>query len=405
MADESAKVTAIKAGRIYTISDGVIENGIVLLRAGKIVGISRDGIVPEGADVIDASHSCVMPGMIDCYSYLGLHADALPAPAEPARSNSGPVSAKTRLNSALQADDPALAEALAGGVTAILLAPPAGGSVSGTASLIKPIQAPDRVDLNNPRLVKEAAAICFNLQGGSPRMAQPWVFEELLQGAKAYNQRRIQYVRDERQWEHDRDEAKTKKTDPPVEPAEVNKDEDQEPFAALFRGEIPAFVHANRSDEILTTLKVFRDENDLSLTIVGAADGFRVAEDIRKRGAGVAFGPEILVQDHGKLVDLPGAMSSAGVPVMLEGSSSSGTQFLRLNAANAVRNGMDPVAAIKAITLAPAVALHVQDRLGSIERGKDADLVILSGDPMEFTSRVEKVLVNGKVVFDSHAKQ
>lgn len=399
---ESSGWTAIRAGRIYTVSHGIIENGILLLRNGKFAGINTDGIVPDGAAIIDASHSTVIPGMVDCYSYLGLHADAVTTTLEPAAPASGPVSAKSRLATALRADDMAMAEALNSGVTALLLAPPAGGAISGTATLIKTIQAPDRVDTSNPRIVKEVAAICFNLRGGAPRMGQPWVFEELLQGAKAYNQRRIQYVRDEKQWEFDRDEAKRLHKDAPSEPAEVTKDDDQEPFAALFRGEIPAFVHADRSDEILTALKVFRDENDLPLTLVGASDAFRVSEDIRKRAVGVAIGPEILKQDHGKPVNMPATLSEAGIRVMLEGGSSSGTQFLRLNAANAVRCGMDPSEALKAITLMPATALHVQERLGSIDPGKDADVVILSGDPLELTSRVEKVLVNGKVVYDIH---
>src|SRR5579862_3476971 len=117
-------------------------------------------------------------------------------------------------------------------------------------------------------------------------------------------------------------------------------------------------------------------------------------EEIRKRNADVAIGPEILRQDHGKSINLPAALTGSGIHVLLEGSSGSGTQFLRINAANAVRYGMDPDEALKAITLTPATALHIQDRLGSIDAGKDADLVILSGDPMELTSRVQKVLVN-----------
>jgi len=401
----TSTITAIRAHRVFTVSNGIVENGVVLVRAGKIIGVNRDGLVPPGATVVDASHSDIIPGIIDSYSYLGLHADSEPTTTALAAPASGPISARTRLFNALEADEPGFAEALKGGVTALLLAPPAGGAVSGTATLIKPIRASGSVDYHSDRLVKERAALCFNLQGGSPRMAQVWMFEELLQGAKAYNQRRIQYLRDEKQWEVDRDEAKRLKKDLPTEPAEVAKDEDQEPFAALFRGEIPAFVHASRADEILTALKVFRDENDLSLVLVGATDSYHVSDELHRRNASVAFGPEILKQDPGATVNLPGVMSLGGVPVLLESNSSSGTQFLRLSAINAVRNGMEPAAALRAITLSPAIALHVQDRLGSIEPDKDADLVILSGDPLEATSRVEMVYVNGKVVYDSHAKK
>lgn len=420
-ATEASHLTAIRAGKILTITQGVIENGIILIRDGKIVGVSKDGVYPADAHLIDASHSVVMPGMIDAHSYLGLHTDTeptLPALAAAGRVGgrrgnfqfaqqaiappTGPTGASTRMKlaEALTPGDPVFNEALRGGVTAILLSPPDSGSVCGQATLIKTLPGSYQDPTNRERIVKETAAICFNMQG-EPRMGQPWLFRNLLTASKAYLQRRAQYERDHKQWEHDRDEAKRQGKDAPAEPAEVPKDEDQEPLAALFRGEIPALVHADRADEILSALKVFRDENNLPLTLLNADDGFRVAEEIRKRNTPVILGPEILRNDQGLTVNNAQALSQAGVPVLFAGSSGSGTQFLRLNAANAVRNGLDPDAALRAITLIPARTLHVEDRLGSIEVGKDADLVILNGDPLELTSRVEKTLVNGKVVYDA----
>lgn len=232
-------------------------------------------------------------------------------------------------------------------------------------------------------------------------MAQAWNFRELLQSAKSYHQRRTQYEHDYKDWERDRDEAKRQGKEAPKEPAEISKDEDLEPFAALFRGEIPAFVHAGRADEIVNALKVFRDEFDLALTLVDAADSYRVAEEIRKRNAVVALGPDVTLREKGILINTADVLSRAGVRVLFQTSGTSGTQFLRLNAAQAVRNGLDPTQALRALTIDPARVLHVDDRLGSLEAGKDADLVILTGDPMNITSRVEKVLVNGKVVYDA----
>jgi imidazolonepropionase-like amidohydrolase len=394
------RLIAIRAGKILTVTQGEITDGVLLVRDGRIVAINREPVYPPDAEVIDASHSVVMPGMIDMHSYLGLHADAEPAPLNPAFAAGGPASGRTRLLNALKPNDPAFAEALHGGVTAILLAPPTGGPISGQAALLKTALCPDHATVCKDRVVKELAALCFNMQGGSPRMAQPWSFRDLLQAAKGYNQRRIQYERDLKEWERARDEAKAKGKDEPKEPAEVPKDDDMEPLAALFRSEIPALVHVNRADEIVNALKIFRDEFDLPTTLVDAGDGFRVAEEIQKRNTPVALGPNVTHREKGMRINTADVLARAGVRILFQSSATSGTQFLRQNAAYAVRNGLDPTEALRALTLYPARTLQVEARLGSLEVGKDADIVILSGDPMELQSRIERVLVNGKVVYD-----
>jgi imidazolonepropionase-like amidohydrolase len=418
----AGSLTAIRAGKILTVTQGVIENGVILIRDGKIVGINRDGVYPADAHVIDASHSVVMPGIIDTQSFLGLHTDTEPSlpslgsagPRAGGRrrgggqflqqapvQTAGPTGASTRMKlvEALLPGDPAFAEALRGGVTEVLLSPPVSGTLCGQATLLKTLPGSYADPTSRGRVVKETAAIVFNMQG-EPRMGQPWLFRDLLTASKGYQQRSAQAARDHKQWEQDRDDAKLQKKDPPIEP-EFTKDEDQEPLAAMFRGEIPAFVHANRADEIMAALKVFRDENSLPLTLVEAADGFRVAEEIRKRNTSVVLGPEILRTDKGQIVNNAEALSHAGVSVQFASGSGSGTQFLRLSAANAVRHGMDPEEALRALTLNPARTLHVENRLGSIEVGKDADLVILNGDPLEVTTHVEKAIVNGKVAYDA----
>ena len=393
-------LTAIRAGRILTITQGEILNGVILVRNGKIVAVHRSPDIPKGALVLDASHSVVMPGMIDAHAYTGLHADAEPTPADPAAAQSGPAAGRTKLLNALIPGDLAFRDALRGGVTEVLLAPPTGGPVCGAAVLLKTLPDPGHALTNRGRIVKEPAALCFNFQGGTPRRAQPWSFRELLQSAKTYNQRRIQYNQDYKDWQRDRDAAVAAGKEIPKEPVETPKDEDLEPFALLFRGEIPAFVHAGRADEIVNALNLFRDEFDVRMTLVDAPDCFRVVEDIRKRGVPVALGPDVTVADRGRTVNDADVLARAGVSVLFQTSSASGSAFLRQNAAVAVRAGLDPIEALRALTMAPARALRVENRLGSIEPGKDADLVVLNGDPLDLTSRVEAVLIDGKVVYD-----
>lgn len=385
-------LVAIKAGRILTVTQGEIANGVIIVKGGKIASINRDGIIPPGMPVIDASRQTVVPGLIDAHSHLGLHADADPVSLTPPAPTTGTASGRTKLLDGLEPNDPAFGEALRAGVTTVLLAPPAAGQVCGAAPMIKTVNSPDRV-------VKEIAALCFNLQGGTPRMAQPWTFRDVLARAKDYLQRRAAYEQAKKDWDRDYKQAEADKKSPPREPAEVARDEDQEPFGPLFRKQIPALIHANRADEINTALTVFADESDLNVVLADAADGYRVAEDIHKHHASTAVGPTITRRDKGNLINNADALSKAGVPVLFQTSATSGTQMLRMNAAYAVRYGMDPAEALRAITINPARAFNVQDRLGSIEPGKDADLVFLNGDPLDATSRVERVLVNGKEAY------
>ena len=123
--------------------------------------------------MIDASHSVVMPGMMDVHSYVGLHADAEPAPVDRAAAQSGPASGRTKLLDSLSPGDPAFADALRAGVTVALLAPPNGGAVCGPAVLLKTLPGSANSVADRGRVVKESAALCFNFQTGGVRRAQP----------------------------------------------------------------------------------------------------------------------------------------------------------------------------------------------------------------------------------------
>ncbi len=201
------------------------------------------------------------------------------------------------------------------------------------------------------------------------------------------------------QYEQGRDE-KTKKKDSLKEPDRPRRDVNLELLRGLFKREMPVLVHASRSDEIRNALKVFRDEYNLDVIILGGEDSFRITDELRKYNAGVAIGPDILRYEKGKPINNADLLSRRRIPVALHTSATSGTQYLPMNAAYAVRHGMDADQALRAITINPAEMLGVDDRIGSIDKGKDADLVILSGEPFDFRSRIERVIVDGRVVFE-----
>jgi len=406
---EKASVTAIRAGKILTASRGTITDGLILIKAGKIAYVGEPKDIPENAAVIDAAESVVIPGLIDIHSHLGLHWESEPVRMNPASPTSGSGSANlVSISNAIMPNDEGFMDVLCSGVTSVLLAPETGGLVSGNAALIKLTG-----DRTKDMIVKEYAAVKFSMLGSSAKMTQVWQARDLLKRAKEYAEKWDQYERAfeeyerRRKYEKDKNNGKNKsegkesdEEDALKEPERPRRDTNLELMRGLFNRKMPALVHAGRADEILNTLKVFRDEYNLDVIILGGGDGFRVTDELRKYNVGVAIGPDILRYEKGKAINNADMLTRSRLRVALHTSATSGTQYLPMNAAYAVRHGMDEDNAFRAVTIYPAELLHVDDRIGSIDEGKDADLVILSGEPFDFRSRVEKVIVNGRVVFE-----
>jgi len=399
---EQASITAIRAGKILTASRGQINDGLILIENGKITYIGGSKEVPKQATVIDAAKSVVMPGLVDIHSHLGLHFESEPVKMNPSAPTSGPDSGNMRLVSianAIRPNDEVFQEVLRSGVTSVLLAPQTRGFISGNAALIKLAG-----DNTKEIVIKEYAAVKFSMLGDRARMARIWDARDQLKSAKEYaekwqdyEQKYGEYER-RRQYEQDKEPKERQEI---KEPARPGRDTNLELLRGLFKRQMPALVHANRADEIRTTLKVFKDECNLDVIILGGDDGFRVTDELRKYDVGVAIGPEIIRYEKGRPINNADLLTREKLCVAFHTSATSGTQYLPMNAAYAVRYGMDEEEAFRAITIYPAKMLHVDDRIGSIEQGKDADLVILSGGPFDFQSRVEKVIVNGKVVYEN----
>lgn len=402
---EKASVTAIRVGKILTASRGTISDGLILIKAGKIAYVGKPKDIPEKATIVDASQSVVIPGLIDIHSHLGLHWESEPVRMNPASPTSGSGSANlVSISDAVKPNDKGFQDVLRSGVTSILLAPETGGLVSGNAALIK--LAGDHM---KDMVVKEYAAVKFSMLGSSAKMTRIWEARELLKRAKEYAEKWDEYERSyeqyerRRQYEKDKNEGEEKKSDDEdalKEPDRPGRDTNLELMRGLFERKMPALIDAGRADEIRNTLKVFRDEYNLDVIILGAGDGFRVADELRKYNVGVAIGPDIIRYEKGKVINNADLLTRSRLRVALHTSATSGTQYLLMNAAYAVRHGMDQDNAFRAVTIYPAELLHVDDRIGSIDEGKDADLVIMSGEPFDFQSRVEKVIVNGQIVFE-----
>jgi len=394
---EQLPVVAVRAGRIMSPGRGQISDGLIIIKGKRIDYVGRSKDIPKDATVIDASGSVVIPGLIDIHSHLGLHAETEPARVNPPAATSGSVRLVS-IAKAIVPGDEAFQEVLKTGVTSVLLAPDSGGFVSGNAAMIKLAG-----DTQDEMIVEEYAAVKFSMISRSARMAQIWQARGFLKSAKDYAEKWDRYEQDYEQYERRRTYEVAREPNKPHdanEPPQPGRDTGFELLRGLFKRNIPALVHARRADEISNTLKVFRDEYGLDVIILGGEDGFRVIDELRQYGAGVAVGPEIMQYEKGKPINNADLLTESGLRVAFGSDATSGTQYLPMNAAYAVRNGMDEDKAFRAMTIYPAELLRVDDRIGSIDEGKDADLVILSGPPLELDSRVEKVIINGKVVYE-----
>ncbi len=390
--DNDAPVTAIKAGRILTGSRGQILNGLILIQDGKILYSGKDKPLPDSVTVMDASDSVVIPGMIDIHSHLGLHADS--TTVDTRAPFTGPNASHLRLASIAQGiamDDEAFAEVLGSGVTSILLAPKTQGLVCGNGAVIKLAG-----DTPKGRVVKAFAAVTFSMSRGTPRMAKIWEARDLLKRAKAYAGQWDRYERKYREYEQRKARSTPDLVEPPKQPG---RDTNLALLRGLFKREMPALVQAGRDDEIRNTLTVFRDEYNLDTVLLGAGNAYRMMPEIRRHDIGVALGPSILQYDKTQPINNAALLSQYGIRVALHTSATSGTQYLPMNAAYAIRHGMAADQALQAVTLTPARLLHVEDRIGSLDAGKDADLVILTGAPFEFTTQVKTVMINGHIVY------
>jgi len=404
-AAKTSIITAVRAGKILTASRGIISDGLILIKDDKITYVGEPKDIPDKATVIDAGDSVVIPGLIDIHSHLGLHWESEPVRMNPLSptSDSGDVR-QISISKAVNPNDEGFRDVLRSGVTSVLLAPETGDLVSGNAALIK-LTGGRMKDM----VVKEYAAVKFSMLGSSAKMTQIWQARELLKRAKEYAEKWDQYERAyeeyerRRQYEEDKDKGKEKESkeeDALKEPDRPRRDTNLELLRGLFKREMPVLVHASRADEIRNTLEVFRDEFNLDVIILGGEDGYRVTDELRKYNVGLAVGPDILQYEKGKPINNADLLTRSRLRVALHTSATSGTQYLLMNAAYAVRYGMDQDNAFRAVTIYPAEMLHVDDRIGSIDEGKDADLVILSGELFDFRSRVEKVIVNGRIVFE-----
>jgi imidazolonepropionase-like amidohydrolase len=382
---------AVTNARVVPVAGAPLEPGTVLIADGKIAAVGPEFVLAPGTEVIDARGQWVLPGLIDANTKLGIHEDGYGQIGYDEDELHTPLAPHLRALDAVNPEDVAIAEALAAGVTTVLVGPATSGVITGQCAVLK--TAGTCVD---HMVLSEPAGLRVSLTGTNPMM---------MRGGNAPPRDRAQEVAMFRQALIRAREAMSKKArsgpgeSEPSRPPQRNLR--QEALQRLLKREFPARMHVINNVDIRNALLLAR-EFGFELVLERAAEAQLMVDEIAASGCGVVLGP-LTSNRRGELKNLslktPGILARAGVKVALATDFPSlPVKYIRAHAALAVRGGMTPADAIRALTLSAAELLGVADRVGSLEVGKDADLVFFSGDPFCVQTRVTRVMVEGKTV-------
>lgn len=380
----------VKNGRILTMSDGIIEKGDILIDGGKIVKIAKSIKADSDYEIIDAKNCYVMPGIIDAHCHIGMWEDAMGFEGADGNEATDPSTPQLRAIDAINPMDRCFTEAYENGVTCVCTGPGSANVIGGTFTVIK--TKGKRVD---SMILKETAAMkiafgenpksVYNDKHQMPttRMGIAAVLRENLYKAEEYMKAKEKGAVDE----DDMPEYDIK----------------MESLLPVLKREIPLKAHAHRADDIFTAIRIAK-EFGLKLTLDHCTEGHLIADELAAEGYPAIVGPTLGDRSKIELKELSfetaSALSNAGVTIaLMTDHPVIPVHYLPLCAALAVRAGLDEETALKAITINPAKILGVDDRVGSIETGKDADIVIFDRHPLDVQAKSKYVLINGEIAY------
>jgi imidazolonepropionase-like amidohydrolase len=389
----------IKAKKIYTVSQGIIENGMILVEKGKIIQVGKNMPVPKGVPVLEAE--VVIPGLIDAHTHVGVY--SLPNVDENSDGNemTNPITPQVRALDSFNFDDPAIQAGLAGGVTTVISRPGSGNVIGGTSVAVKLKNAPPQ-----EMVLKEVCDLKMAIEGnpvgvyGTKNQMPGTLMAVYYLARKAFIEAQ-EYIKN---WEtYEKDKKDGKDVTPP------KRDLGKEALALALKREIPVHIHCATASEIVTCIRL-ADEFNLRLSLGHCYWAYLIVDELAKRkDVHYNVGPPMFFnyfEDPLSFKNNPAILSEAGLKVSLQTDALGGAQQnLRHLALLCVRYGMKEDEALKSVTLHGAEAVGLEARIGSIAPGKDADLVFLDGEPFDLLTSVRKVLVDGRVEYKNEAGQ
>lgn len=360
---------ALKGATVYPASGPRFENAVILVENGKITALGPDVKIPSGTKIIDVSGKVIIPGLIDIHSHLGFFdSDINEFPQ--------PIGPENRALDALYLDSPDWGEAVKGGVITLVTGPGSGERIGGQSITIKTFGA----DLKK-RILKESGEVKMAINARNLSHVQ--AIRNSLLKAREYMETWARY------------EAGDKKEPPP------KRDLALEALVKVLKREERIRCHVHFANDMLSFLKL-KDEFGFELTFEHSTEAYKIADEIAKRNVGCVCLPLVMrIPLNEDLMRGNAVLEKAGVKIALHTDHPvTQEKWLRLCAILSMRYGLSEEAALKAITINPAELAMISGRVGSIEKGKDADLVVLNGPWQELRSRVDLVFSDGVLAYE-----
>ena len=389
---ETSAGTAIVGGRVVPVEGEPIEGGIVLLRDGKIAAVEGPGFaVPADVAVVDATGKWVLPGFIDAHAHVGVSEEAEGWAGQDTNERTDPVTAQVRALDAINPADLGLRDAITGGVLAVNVNPGSANPIGGQTAAIKCWgRTVDEMVLREPAGLKSALGEnpkrVYGERNETPstRLGTAAVIRGAFVAAQNY-------------------QAKLAASASSAERPVVERDLKLEALSRVLRREIPWRQHCHRADDIATAMRMAR-EFGYDLVIDHGTEAHLLADQIAAASIPVIIGPLFTsrskVELRNRSLANPGRLAAAGVTIAITTDHPVvPIHFLIYQATLAVKEGLDPVTALRAVTIHPARIIGCAARIGSLLVGKDADLVIWSGDPLDVMSRAERAFIDGREIY------
>lgn len=378
----------IKNAKILTVTNGEINNGTVLVENGKIVAVGQNIPIPESAEVVDAAGKYLVPGFIDCHCHVGIVPEEVDWEYSDVNETTDPVTGHLRAIDGIDFSDRGFADAIDGGVTALLIHPGSANVIGGTDIAVKSWgpSVEDRI-LRNPAGMKMAWTA-----GGrrASRQGKNQPYPTTRMGVAAILR---QYLFEAREY------LKKKEAGQEFPAKSVSQLMTLEALAMVLKREIPARIHSMTPRDFQAIIRL-QDEFGFDFTIEHGDEAHLIAPELAKRGIGVVYGPFLgdrwVPMFPNSNPQAAKILAEAGVLVAFQTDHPViSIRDLRLQAAICVKHGLNPDDALKMLTINAAKIMGLDKRIGSIEVGKDADFTIFSDHPLLVKSKVEQVYING----------
>lgn len=387
----------IKNAKILTMAEKSYDNGFIIVDGSKIVELGDMKNVPEASEtdtVIDAEGMYLLPGLIDSHCHIGMAEDSVGFEGDDVNEMTDPVTPQLRAIDGIYHGDKAFEEAYQNGITTVVTGPGSANVIGGQFAALKTYgRTVDDMIIKAPCAMKiafgENPKTVYNEKHQLPttRMATAALLREQLYKAKEYLEAIEKFENDKE--ENDKPEFDIK----------------LEALVPVIKGELVVKAHAHRADDIFTAIRIAKEFN-LDMTLDHCTEGWLIPDKIKQSGYDVILGP--ILTDRSKIelknqtTKAPGILSKAGIDVaIMSDHPCVSAQHLVLCASLAVRDGMAEEDALKAITINAAKSVRLESRIGSLEADKDADMVLYTGNPLNYLSKVKMTIIDGQIVYEN----